>query len=751
MDTNTTTKDNERTRGLRAALIQAFVTLRKAFRFLGSSLSLSLGTIFFIPQPWIGVILWLALLQNPRYAAFAILGIAIGAGIGKILRISHTPWLGGGLKANALLAALMVAWLTEALGISLASQLIMAVAAAAAASILAAAIMRALKGSNLPSLVWGYCIVAVMLFSIYPTGTVLATNAMPTQPIPHEAIDWIMTFFRSFGSFIYSPTYEAGLLVGLAILLWSRTMFITGTIGWISGVCTALAFEKLGITYYWFPTSYNYFIVGMAVGSVFFLPGRISLLLAVMGGAGASFLGLVLQHIWQGSSSAYLPITAATTIWVVMGAVMLAGSRSVVWLNHTPLLRPEEAWWHAEYWSQRFGREEPLLAVPVMGKLQVVQGFNGTLSHTGNWRHALDFQRPPPTDDIPEQVSPIWGAPVYSPAAGIIERINNNVPDNQLGVCNYAENWGNYVVIHLDQGGWAMLAHFQQGSIVVTNGMHVEAGAYLGTVGNSGRSPTPHLHLQAQNSPEPSAPTTPFRLVNYQSLPGTDGPLLHWNAAVPTEGEIVMAGVPNQMVHNVLASIAPGTAVWTVETQGRIPRSFRQPQSGKVFRINTTLDEAGRHLFSSDSGGCLVSSLAPDAWRVIEVWRLTSPFLKCFGLVAPSIPYAATVGMIWDDLVPIIPAGPASWLSVSAFPYRGKKPFTSSYCKCTSEPGLKSRAIQIETRLESRQASLPVKLTCQFEILRGPVKLQANFKDGTVVYSLLSFEPGLPFKNNTSQ
>ena len=432
-------------------------------------------------------------------------------------------------------------------------------------------------------------------------------------------------------------------------------MFFTGTIGWLSGAGVALAFEQLDMVYFWLPTSYNYFIVGMALGSVFFLPGRASLLMAATGGCGAAFLGFVLQHVLQGSPIAYLPITAATTIWVFMGAAALAREQSVVSLNQTPQLRPEEAWWQATYWAQKFGRDEPLLAIPVMGKLQVAQGFDGKLSHTGNWCHALDFQRPPSAGSDLEPVSDIWEAPVYSPAAGIIERIKNNVPDNPLGVSNYAENWGNYIVIRLDQGGWAMLAHLQQGSITTTNGIHVEAGDYLGNVGNSGRSPFPHLHLQAQNSPEPSAPTTPFRLVNYQSVSDANALLLHWNAAIPKEGKVVMAGIQNPMVHNVLTSIAPGKAVWVITSEGHIPRNFQQSRSDNVLVINISLDEAGHHLFSSNSGKPLVCSLAPDAWRVIEAEHLTSPFLKLLGLVAPSIPYAATVGMIWDDLVPIMP------------------------------------------------------------------------------------------------
>lgn len=748
MAKNTATSDTTYSSGSKSAFTRGVLSLYKTFKLLGSTLSLSLGTIFFIPQPLIGAILWLALLLNPRYAAFAILGIVVGATIRKLLRVGDAPWLGGGLKANALLAALMVAWLTKVTEISLLAQLAIAAAAAAAASILAAAIMRALDGSNLPSLVWGYCLVAAMMFSACPNCPSLAATAMQTPSIPGNAIAWGNAFLSSLGSFIYSPSYEAGLLIGLAILFWSRIMFITGTIGWLCGVGVALAFEQLDLIYVWLPISYNYFIVGMALGSVFFLPGRASMLMAAAGGCGASFLGFVLQNLLQDSPIAYLPITAAATIWVFIGAVALAKEQSVVSLNKTSQLPPEEAWWHATYWSQKFGQDEPLLAVPVMGKLQVTQGFDGKLSHSGNWRHALDFQRPTTTGADLEPVLPIWGAAVYSPAAGIIERIKNNVPDNQLGISNYAENWGNYIVIRLDKGGWAMLAHLQQGSITTATGLHVEAGDYLGSVGNSGRSPFPHLHLQAQNSPDPDSPTTSFRLVNYQTISDTNALLLHWNAAVPAEGNIIMAGISNPAVHNVLASVAPGKAVWVVKSEGHIPRNFRESRADNVMGINISFNEAGNHIFSSNSGKPLLCSLAPDAWRVIEAEHLSSPFLKLLGLVAPSIPYAATVGMVWDDLIPILPAGFKSWFSMCVFPYRKKTPFKFAYCKCTAEPDLNGKTIQIETRLESRQASLPLKLTCEFEILRGPVRIQADFKNGTVVYSLLSFEPRLPFNKN---
>ena len=736
---------NQFTRRLRTAILPVSTITHRSLTYLGKALSLPLGTIFFIPHPWISLLLWGALLQNPRYAAFALLGLVIGTSVGKLLRAGDAIKLGGGLKANALLAAVMVAWLTSVTELSIEAQLSIAAAASIASAILSAAIMHLLKDTLLPSLVWGYSIIAIMLFSLCSTCTLSASSMMPTLPMPDDAISWGETFVRSLGYLIYSPSYEAGFLMGFAILLWSRILFLTGLVGWLSGVGIALLLENLGLTYYWLPTSYNYFITGMALGSVYFLPSRGALLLAVVGGCGASFLGLVLQYIFQGSSIAYLPITAAATIWIVMGAVTFADDSGVAKLNNTPHLCPEEAWWIMAYWAQRFGYKEVLFSIPVAGALRIAQGFNSTLSHTGDWRHALDFLRPITIDNSSDSSVNIWAAPVYSPASGFIERIQNTIPDNPLGVSNYAENWGNHIVIRLDQGGWALLAHLQQNSIVLATGMRIEAGDYIGKVGSSGRSPRPHLHIQAQSGSVLGAPTIPFRLVNYLSSLDDNTIFSRWNAAaLPAEGEMVMAAYPNQRVHDLLAGIGSGSAVWSIETKGYIPSSFRHAHSKKITRINTTLDSAGRHRFNSNfEKGTLIAILASDAWRIVEAKQLASPLLKLFALAIPSIPYAVKPGVTWCDPVVLIPAGYTSWLSLSLAPYFNR-PFTLSKCQCLSEPSEKEGRLQIETTLEHSHSSFPLKITCQIEVVRGPVRIQADFENGSVVYSMLSFELNAP-------
>jgi hypothetical protein len=707
-------------------------TLRNAGVELTSFFGPALGNVFMISRPWIGCILWLALAErDARSVAFAVLGLLVGAGIGRVLRIGDVPGLGGGLRANGLLTAVAVGWVTAPADLPLAIQAAMAMAASATASIIAATVTRLVTGTLLPPLIWGYCVVAGMLFVLFPAWTILAANLMqPWQP-PQDFSGWAESFLRSLGSLLFAPTVTTGCIIGTALVIWSRAVFVTGATAWLSGAATAVAFQKLGVIYYWLPASYNYFIAGMALGSVYFLPGRASLLIAAGAGFGASILGVFLQYV--SPAWAYLPVSAGLTIWIGICALIAAEERNVIWRNFLRRVPPEGAWWRTNYWARRLGRHEPLLVLPLGGAVQISQSFDGELSHRGPWRHAFDLERPKTAE--PQQT--IWATPVTAPAAGVVERIRNDVPDNPLGICNYADSWGNFVEIRLDQGGWALLAHLRQGSIVVRPGMRVEIGTYLGTVGNSGRSPIPHLHLQAQRSPVVGAPTVPFRLANYEEI--SNGAAPHWiGAAVPDQGAVVAPAPPVPKVHELLAGISPGIATWMVEATGHIPAAFRTWRSGSDRLIAIVLDYAGRHVFRTESGDWLLTVADPDAWRIIDFCRAAAPFLKLLALAVPAIPYAAKAGMLWREPA-IVPTGPGGRFGMCLAPYR-KEPFTYVRCTCIAEPTPTS-ALVVETEVETARPDLPKTLKSQFELLRGPVRIEASFERGMLAYSLLSFEP----------
>jgi murein DD-endopeptidase MepM/ murein hydrolase activator NlpD len=564
---------------------------------------------------------------------------------------------------------------------------------------------------------------------------------MPAWPPPVDALGWGKTILRSLGSLMYSADPAAGVFVALGILLWSRTMLVCGLVGWFSGALVAIVLLDLQLVYDWLPLSYNYFIAGMAIGGVIFVPGRLSLPVAAVAGGVTACIGLALQYALEWSAVSYLPISSGLAIWLGMGALTLGGDRAPVWRNASQDIPPEARWWQLAYSTARYGAYAPLFAVPVAGELQVSQGFCGKLSHRGAFRHALDLQRPQSTEAAN---GPVWAAAVTAPAPGIVERIRNNVPDNPIGACNYAEKWGNYVVIRLDAGGWAMLAHLQQGTVAVAPGARVETGSYLGRVGNSGRSTVPHLHVHFQQTPEPGAPTSPFRLANYPCATQPRGPLAAWKASgIPAEGDVVMAAAANPPAYLALVGMAPGSAVWVAEITGRVPRAFRPHGAGGTQRIEVTLDNLGQHVLDAGSQGKLVARLDPDAWRVVELVRANSALLKLLALGAPSVPYAARPGLAWSDLAPTMPPGGLMRPLVLALAPYLPNPFRRVSCTCVSEPGPDGKPLEVTSRVKVRSLRLPSKISCQFAALRGPVAVRAEFRRGSVTFRLLSYEPAV--------
>jgi murein DD-endopeptidase MepM/ murein hydrolase activator NlpD len=60
---------------------------------------------------------------------------------------------------------------------------------------------------------------------------------------------------------------------------------------------------------------------------------------------------------------------------------------------------------------------------------------------------------------------------------------------------------GNYVTIKHAEDEYSLLAHLQEGSIVVSEGERIERGQQIGRCGHSGNSTEPHLHFQLQDRP----------------------------------------------------------------------------------------------------------------------------------------------------------------------------------------------------------------------------------------------------------
>ncbi|MDQ2771151.1 MAG: M23 family metallopeptidase, partial [Bacteroidota bacterium] len=102
-----------------------------------------------------------------------------------------------------------------------------------------------------------------------------------------------------------------------------------------------------------------------------------------------------------------------------------------------------------------------------------------------------------------------YGAEVLAVAAGTVVAVQDGLAENVPQTKKWAVPItletiaGNYVLLDLGTGHFALFAHLQPQSLKVKVGDRVKFGQVLGLVGNSGKSELPHLHFQLVNAASP--------------------------------------------------------------------------------------------------------------------------------------------------------------------------------------------------------------------------------------------------------
>ncbi|MBO9729515.1 MAG: M23 family metallopeptidase [Chitinophaga sp.] len=153
--------------------------------------------------------------------------------------------------------------------------------------------------------------------------------------------------------------------------------------------------------------------------------------------------------------------------------------------------------------------------LPFRGTWKVGRGgITADTSHSWNLytqRYAYDFFMTD-TDDKPNNGTGnhlddyyCFDQEVIAPADGTVVAVKNSIPD-YTHVGDLSVDWksrdfrGNYVIIQHAANEYSFIAHFKQGSIVVSTGDVIKQGQLIGRCGNSGHSTMPHIHFHLQNS-----------------------------------------------------------------------------------------------------------------------------------------------------------------------------------------------------------------------------------------------------------
>jgi murein DD-endopeptidase MepM/ murein hydrolase activator NlpD len=154
--------------------------------------------------------------------------------------------------------------------------------------------------------------------------------------------------------------------------------------------------------------------------------------------------------------------------------------------------------------------------VPVDGKVRIAQRFaidwvqlgpDGRLFHGAANSNANYY-------GYGADVVAVADARVSNLKDGLAENAGSNEPSNRaITLDNVA---GNYLILDLGNGRFALYAHLQPGSLKVKLGDTVKAGDVLARLGNSGNSDAPHLHFHLMDANSPlGAEGIPYELETF--------------------------------------------------------------------------------------------------------------------------------------------------------------------------------------------------------------------------------------------
>ena len=334
--------------------------------------------------------------------------------------------------------------------------------------------------------------------------------------------NFVNSFFLSLGAIFFQYNSFAGFVVAIALLFYSRVAFLLSLLGysvaWLAYSFFGTDMTQLGYSY----IGYNFILSAIAVGGYFYIPSKQSFFWAFaitpITALVSAGLFVLLRPFNLSLFSLPFNLILLTFIYALRFRTVQGKFREVLIQEGTP----ERNLYSYQSFTKRFPNFGWFqIKLPFMGEWYVTQGHDGEDTHKGEWGNAWDFVIV--NSDLSQFVNDgfslkdyyCWGQNVIAPADGSIVVAEDGIEDNTIGEVNTVKNWGNTVIVKHSDGLYSKLSHLQKGSVSVKVGDNVHYGQILGKVGNSGRSPYPHLHFQLQATPYIGSKTIKYPLFAY--------------------------------------------------------------------------------------------------------------------------------------------------------------------------------------------------------------------------------------------
>jgi len=414
--------------------------------------------------------------------------------------------------------------------------------------------------------------------------------------------DWLntqlATFLSTLGAIFFMTHPVVGIVLFLIIFSQSRYLALLAICGYLTGYGLLNLFigELPPNLAAW--SGFNFSLTAMAIGGIFMVPGIASFVLAMLAAAIAALVTTALQNLLIGYGLPVMAFPFLITTITILAALRRRIELSPPYLAKLPAL-PEINFERARLARVRNGdiNSIPLL-VPFYGEWSIYQGFDGEHTHKSAWRYALDFYILEDGKSFPDRSNKLedfycFGLPVLSPVYGTVIRCNDKLKDNPPGEMDTSNNWGNFILIQLDTGDHILLAHLRQHSIKIKEKERVEPGDVIAACGNSGRSPQPHIHMQAQHEAALGSATTRFHLASVV-ITTTDNTPQYQVVATPQKNDRVQAAEVNETLAGNLHLPVGRSLRYAMQGDGIDGTIERE------FIVEVTL--AGQYRLRSDSG-----------------------------------------------------------------------------------------------------------------------------------------------------
>ena len=380
----------------------------------------------------------------------------------------------------------------------------------------------------------------------------------------------VLTFFKTLAGTFFQTSVLSGIIISIGLFQFSRIAFSLSVLGfccayfyyYIFGADVShLNHNLLGV---------NFIFLGIAIGCFFIIPNIYSYLTVVLLTPVLLLSSLALTKIlsvFQVHAYSFSFSLVTITFLFTLNQRYFSKYLHVVTIQY---FSAEKTIYKYLNSLQRFKNEHLYkLGLPFWGEWHVSQGYDGTITHLGEWSKALDFVITDSLNNtyrIPTNAREgfnrdhfyCYNKDIVAPYDGYVYDILNTVEENDIGDMNTSQNWGNTIIINHLNGLYSQISHIKKDSFGVVIGQYVTKGSYLATCGNSGRSPEPHIHFQLQLTPFIGEKTYPYPIAYFIEREGENKKLRI--SEVPKEG----TNISNVQINEILAvsySLLPGQKI----------------------------------------------------------------------------------------------------------------------------------------------------------------------------------------------